>query len=380
MRVLTRACLREATGHFLFYGSVYLALIAVAVATPLLKQGAPLMAVIAFLPDQLLLISVLALPLALVTALLATVGRMREEGELTALQAAGVGTWKVALALLPLALGLAVWMGLFAHLLLPRVALGLMQGRSDLLRQALTAQVGRRAPIYQGEEGTIVAADGVDGDRLLGVFGVVLDRNGGITACFAPSARWVADPDALSEAGASSGVTGRTADGEIAGMGLELLDARLLSREAAAAGKPPRVTSGDIPDWTVLLPDKVRDFADRADMISTPELLRRIATPRTQDSDWVRRSYERAFHTRLLLPVLPLVYWAFAVGLALAMGRGNRMLAVCLGLVTVVATLVPSYGLAKEIGERVSFNAGWLVWPANVALAAAGGWLLWRHR
>ena len=79
MRVLTRAVLREAGVQTLIYAAAYLGLIAVGVAAPLLKQGAPLGAVLGFLPGNLLLISILALPLAFVTALLSTIGRMRED-------------------------------------------------------------------------------------------------------------------------------------------------------------------------------------------------------------------------------------------------------------------------------------------------------------
>ena len=90
MRVLDRACLKESGINFLFYGLGYLGLIAVLICAPLLKQGAPLLAVLGFLPDNLMFISMLALPLAMVTAILATIGRMREDGEITALMAAGV--------------------------------------------------------------------------------------------------------------------------------------------------------------------------------------------------------------------------------------------------------------------------------------------------
>jgi lipopolysaccharide export LptBFGC system permease protein LptF len=147
MRVLDRSCLREAGINFLFYGASYLGLIAVVICAPLLKQGAPLGAVLGFLPDNLLFISMLALPLAMVTAQLTTIGRMREDGEITALMAAGVSTTKIVMSLLPLSLLLATWLGFSAHVLLPHVAKRLMEGRAEVLRQATATQVSRRAPI-----------------------------------------------------------------------------------------------------------------------------------------------------------------------------------------------------------------------------------------
>ena len=54
MRVLDRACLKESGINFVFYGLGYLGLIAVLISAPMLKQGAPLMAVLGFLPDNLM--------------------------------------------------------------------------------------------------------------------------------------------------------------------------------------------------------------------------------------------------------------------------------------------------------------------------------------
>ena len=92
------------------------------------------------------------------------------------------------------------------------------------------------------------------------------------------------------------------------------------------------------------------------------------------------RNYERAWHTRLMLPVAVIAFWAFACGLGLAIGRGNRMLAVCLGVVTVVAVLFPAMILAKEVGERLTIDAAVWVWPPPLILGSFGAWLLWRHR
>jgi lipopolysaccharide export LptBFGC system permease protein LptF len=372
MRVLDRSCLRESALNFLFYGSAYLALITLVVCAPLLKQGAPLSAVLAFLPDNLLFISMLALPLAMVTALLATIGRMREDGEITALMAAGVSTVTIAKALLPLALALTAWLGFASHMLLPTVAKRLIEGRSEVLRQAAATQVSRRAPIYQDDE-KIFAAVGVDGDRLQQLFGVYLQKdgsglfgNGPLTVCFAPEARFVTDPDSLES-------------GQFAG--LELHDAWLMRRDAADTDHP-MVLTGVLPLWSLRVPDagqvKLTEFADS---LTTWEIRAKLMTTvETKKNRSYVRSLERAWHIRWLIPVAVIAYWAFSSGLALTIGRGNRLLAVFIGLLTVVTTLVPGFGLVKSLGGSLAVNAGWLMWPPVLLLGCTGGWMMWRQR
>jgi len=363
MRVLPRTVLREVLLLAGFYAAVFLGLILAGAAAPLLKQGAPLGAVLAFLPEQAVLLAMLALPLAMVTAFLACIGRMREDGELTALQAAGVGTWQVARATLPLAIAIAILVGAAAHLWLPRLAGNLMAGRKELLSQAIAAQVERRKPVRQDSNG-ILAANAVDGDRLVGVFGVQVGQDGGLSAIFAPTAHWVADPGG---------------DGEPSVLALQLDRAFAMMSEGGTSG---RVATAVIPSLSTRLPSGGLNLHDIADAMSTGELLRRIRSEpeQTKRERRAMRNYERAWHTRLMLPVAMIAFWAFACGLGLAAGRGNRMLAVCFGVVTVVATLFPALILAKEIGERLTIDAAIWVWPPPLIIGALGAWLMWKHR
>lgn len=362
MRVLKRTVLREILLLSGFYGACFLALISVGAAMPLIKQGAPIDGVLAFIPEQMLLFSIIALPLAMVTAFLACIGRMREDGELTALMAAGVGTWQVAKATLPVAAVLALWLGVAAHLLLPPLARRLLEGQSQLMRQALAAQVERRTPVWQDAEG-ILAANAADGDRLIGVFGVRVDKDGSMGALFAPQARWVADPGD---------------EGDAPALAMEMHDTRSISRESGTG----RVTTAIIPALSVRLIRDRANMQNNSDAMPTPVLWHHLrndpqTTPRQQRS---MRNLERSWHIRFMLPVAVMSFWAFACGLALAAGRGNRMLAVCLGVVTVVATLFPAFVLAKEVGERLPVNAGVWVWPPPIIIGVIGAWLLWRNR
>lgn len=382
MRVLPRACLREAGGLFLFYAAIYLALILVGFATPLLKQGAPVEAVFFFLVDQIPFLTTLSFPLALITATLATIGRMREDGEITALMAAGVSTWAVARAFLPITVVVAAYLGLTAHLLLPHFAERAIVGRENLMRQAIAAQVGRRVPLWD-RDGMVVSANGVAGDELSGVFGVQLAKDGQLFVCYAPHARLVAKPEGENWQSSRSD--------EIAALGLEMEDARFLVREAPKDGHAPQVTTGYAPRPVVGVPGPTKDFSNRPELLSTPELWRRIDDERAniqrlgdlgqrRDRERYLHSLERSFHVRFLLPLAVLAQWSFACGLGFALGRGNRLIAVVLGLVIVAVSLMPSMVLAKEVGDALSINAGWIVWLPSVFLSCAGVWLLWRHR
>jgi lipopolysaccharide export LptBFGC system permease protein LptF len=371
MRVLDRHCLRESSINFGFYSAAYLALVSVLVCAPLLKQGAPLGAVLQFLPDNLLFISMLALPLAMVTAFLATVGRMREDGEITALMAAGISAIRVALAMLPLAVMLALWLGVAMHLVLPRVAKRLIEGRAELANQAASTQIARHRPIFQTENDTaMVSAVRVQGDMLQRLFAIYFEKGiyeeGPVTVAYAPTARFVTDPSALSadEAGA-----------------LELRDAWVLNRTPQTAGTGETVVTGELPLWSLRLPEQRQTLSDIQDSLSTPELRQRLATTvETKENRRFVRGLERAWHLRWIIPVAVIAYWAFAVGLGLSMGKSNRLLAVFIGLLTVVATLVPSFGLVKSLGGRMTFDAGWVLWPPVLLLACSGGFLLWRQR
>ncbi len=363
MRVLPRTVLREVLLLVAFYAAVYLGLILAGAAAPMLKQGAPLAAVIGFLPQQALLLGMLAVPLAMVTAFLACIGRMREDGELTALQAAGVGTWHVARATMPVAILVAILIGIAAHLWLPRLAAGMMAGRQELLSQAIAAQVERRKPIRQDENG-ILAANSVEADRLVGVFGVQIGEDGAMAALYAPTARWVVDPGD---------------EDEPVVLGLQLDDAFAIMSEG---GTSKRIATAVIPSMSTRLPGDGVNLQNFADALSTKELLHRIRTAPEHSARERRsmRNYERAWHTRLMLPVAVIAFWSFACGLGLAIGRGNRMLAVCLGVVTVVITLFPALILAKEVGEQLNIDAAIWVWPPPIIIGALGAWLLWRYR
>jgi lipopolysaccharide export LptBFGC system permease protein LptF len=185
----------ECTRLLVVYAAAFLGLISIAVAVPLVRGGAPLWDVLLFLPNQLAFPATLAIPLALVTATLATIGRLREDGELVALMSAGVSAMRVARSLLPIVLLTAILVAWLAHSLMPVAYRNFAAGKSSLLRQAMATKVARQEPIFQrsdqfGLEQTSMAALNASGDRLGHLFAWRFTADGRLWIAYAPQARW----------------------------------------------------------------------------------------------------------------------------------------------------------------------------------------------
>ena len=278
--------------NFLFYGVGYQALIAVMMCAPMLKQGAPLLAVLAFLPDNLMFISMLALPLAMVTALLATIGRMREDGEITALMSAGVSTFRIALSLLPVAVILALWLGIAAHIILPHVAKRLIEGRAELANQAAATQIARHRPIYQTDhDQDIVSAVGVNGDDLQQLFAVHFDKpadpKSPVLVFYAPQARFITDPSVLKSMESQSVSPTEAPQVPLKAVGaLELRHAWMV-RTQPDPNSPDgtEVTSGIFPYLPQMLPDHQQNLSDMQDAFSTSKLLELIRVTKVSDEN-----------------------------------------------------------------------------------------------
>ena len=188
MSILLRRCMREITANTLFYAGMYLTLISVALTAPLIRQGAPLLDVLAFLPDQLAIPATICLPLAFATGLLVTLGRMQEQGELVALRAAGISGSKVVLSGLPIALLLAAALGVLMHAILPDAYRRWREGKAGLARQAIAIKVARNEPIFQ-QDGLAIAAVSANEDELSQVFALRLQDDESYVA-YAPRATW----------------------------------------------------------------------------------------------------------------------------------------------------------------------------------------------
>ncbi|HYE05444.1 MAG TPA: LptF/LptG family permease [Planctomycetota bacterium] len=391
MRTLRHAVLREAIGWFVVYATAYLALIGLALGAPLVRKGAPLDAVALFLVDQFVFLGVIVLPLAMVTALLGVIGRMREEGEITALMAGGISTWGVARALLPLACILALLVAYASHWLMPAAMRRVFEGESQLAQQMIATQVARRVPIVAKDrkgpagtvdERTVLAAVGAESQRLRHVF-AVHESSDGRRVCYAPEARWLWLETEQQ-------------------LGFDLIEPALIQSQPPKPGKPRELVSVFIEnhwsiranDWETINEnpgDRVKLFQNRGDVSLRPETMTtRTLADRIANFDRIQREegrspkhlrdLQRTLHLRLVLPVAVLAYWAFACGLGLSLGRGNRLFAMCLGIVVVVATIIGPMITAKNLRGELAFDPGFILWPPIIAIGAYGGWLLWRRR
>ncbi len=391
MRTLRHAVLREAIGWFVVYATAYLALIGLAMGAPLVRKGAPLDAVAMFLVDQFVFLGVVVLPLAMVTALLGVIGRMREEGEITALMAGGISTWGVSRSLLPLACVLALLVAYASHWLMPAAMRRVYEGQSQLAQQMIATQVARRVPIVTKDrkgpggtvnQSTVLAAVSAERQSLRHVF-AVHESPDGRRVCYAPEARWLWLEQEQQ-------------------LGFDLIEPALIQSEPAKAGKPREMVSVFIEnhwsiranDWETVSGDpneranlfqRGGDLALTAETMTTRKLVERIT-----DFDRIQREegrsikhlreLQRTLHFRLMLPVAVLTYWAFACGMGLSLGRGNRLFAMCLGIVVVIATIIGPWITAKNLKASLPFSPGFILWPPVLVVGLYGCWLMWRRR
>ncbi len=527
--VLGRRILIEATRLFVVYAVAYLALFSLAVSGRLVRDGAPLLDVLMLLPHQMAFPATIALPLALVTAVLACIGRMRDDGEIIALMASGIPAWRAPAALLPLVLATAVAVGALAHLAMPAAYRHLRESMAAVMRQAIGTRVARRIPIFEDDEqGISITAGAAQANQLADVFVWHRPAAGAHLLCFAPRARWVADPhrsqDALSlrlelldarmlhhqvgpeaplSAAAHDLESGRyrslvidlhheapdtslkpdTMETPAIRMNIGRLERALaivdrqgedhvaMVRDCLALGADP-VVPADIRNWRTvrralqrqplraavpdphaatlerlategpvstearlqiivalnaalpglhhhlqpkseLLPRPMRILLKRAEAGEDLPLAARCALNRIalanqlgsalrdemvtdlaaylgRRAEWgddvyiaaqrKLRGLQMAWHLRWMLSAGVLAYWLFASGLALSMPTHNRMVAIFLGLLTVVISILPGFTVVKGLRGHLGLNPGWILWTPTGLLLLAGGLLLWRRR
>ncbi|MFW5750602.1 MAG: hypothetical protein ACOCZK_03035, partial [Planctomycetota bacterium] len=92
------------------------------------------------------------------------------------------------------------------------------------------------------------------------------------------------------------------------------------------------------------------------------------------------RGLQMAWHLRWMLSAGVIAYWLFASGLALSIPTHNRMVAIFLGLMTVVVSILPGFTVVKGLRGHLGLNPGLILWTPTGLLLLAGGLLLWRRR
>lgn len=197
MSLLFRRCLIEGSGLWLVYAFSYLAVTVVAIAAPLIVRGAAPIDVASVLPGQMGLGATMAIPLALVSSVIGTIGRMREDRELMALQATGIPPTASCMALLPLALLSGVLLLWLCHRVTPASMANWRSDVTGLMRLALSQKAQQQKPVYQ-TRGVMLAAASAEGSILKHVFGRGF-INGRQVLGYARSAHWVSVPSEVGE-------------------------------------------------------------------------------------------------------------------------------------------------------------------------------------
>lgn len=251
--LLDRQVLKEAGRLLVFYLSAYLAVLAFALAAPLVAGGANVLDVLVALPQQLAFPASIVGPMALVTALLLCLGRMRADGELTALRAAGIPPSRVLVALLPVVLLLTLGTAVLAHGALADAYRNFGEARSGLLRQAIATRVAREEPLFS-RWGSSLTALHAQGGQLYEVCGRIREDDGSFLVAHAPQARWVAT-------GGEGAVVLR----------LQLLDLRGFHITPRPDGEA-EVACLDFPSLVLDLEPEARDWARKADAMPSSTL------------------------------------------------------------------------------------------------------------
>lgn len=378
MRILSRTCLGEATRLFFFYLSAYALLTALAVSTPLLHKGAPFSAVIGFIPYQLLYTAPFLVPLALCTAILSCLGRMREDGELIALRSVGISAFYIVRGILPLILALGLFMSALQHFILPEVSLAIRAGRSDLVRQGVSTRINRGEAIWrQKNRGQMLMAQGTDG---LHLHHLVAHNSGGPGRdmfVYAPHGTWRYKDD----------------------LHLESQDLRFIDLRRHEDGRLYEVITGTVPRSSQIIRSSgvSERQQDKADVKHFTELNRDIQVLRQELRDQRQpgysihdrghrhtqeqlRNHQYTWHTRMAIPYSLLAYFLLAAGLALSLPIRNRLLALFIGTLLIIANLLPGMIAVKGMGQYLRFNPGILIWLPNTITAVIGSLLIWRKR
>ena len=400
MNLLSRTVLVETSKQTLFFCALYVAMLTIALLVPMINDGAPIDAILAQLPAQLPFPITLALPLALVTGVLSVISRMREDGEITALMAAGVSTVSLVRATAPLALVCALVALWLAQVEMPKGYRAMVQGRAVLMQQAIATKVSRMDPAWQDEKMT-VSANGQDGDRLLNVFGSHRTKDGRMVIVFAPSAIWAMGEEGQDDEGnlelvfehprvlsiTQSATTAAKSELDLKNSGISL----------NLSGAPFPIIHAEMPQFRIVLPKQTGAAKEPAQGKSLHQLQRdirdmrsRLASMKAAKDPALTKEISRlrskisghcvAWHIQWVLPVSVLCYWLLSLGMALTVGAGSRLIAAFFGIGIVLGSALPPLAIVNLASAVLPFSPGWILWPLPVLTASAGILLIWRRR
>ncbi len=348
MKTLDRYLLSKVASRFALLLLIFVGILLGAMSAMFIGRGVPPDVLVQILPTFALIALPLALPLAVATALLVTIGAMNRAGELQALASTGVDPTRVILRLWPMVVSAALAFAVLLHLLLP-LALG---DYRSLLPRLLEAAIARKSANLEAifdSKGVSAWAGQVQGRQLGDVYLRQISQ-GHDLAIYAPRASW-------------SPTT--------AGPEFRLDEVKVISRNPDG-----RLMAGDAQSWAVV-PISDRIATREPETLSTPEVLAVLADPasRKPHDDSIYNNARLTLHLRFFLPLALVAYALFAVGLARVFATAETLPAVAIIVAVVTLATYPAFGYVKSDADAVQISPGWLLWPIGTGIAVVG-WLM----
>lgn len=351
MRTLDRYVQEKVAGRYALLLLIFLGVVIGGQLATFIGRGAPPEALLPIIPASLLLGLPIAVPLAVATALLVSIGSMARSGEFQALSAAGIDPKRVILRMWPFVLRSALLVGLLAHVAMPFAIRDIRANKGRILQAAIATQVANLRPIYD-RQGVSAWANHVDGRRLTDVYVRRIAKEGDLAA-FAPRASW-----------------------ELTSHGIEfrLEDVRLL--EVRATGD---VVSGEAAHYVVYSDQGEGLLTTEPDAMSTPAVIDTLRSAPRRGKDCSDFNNARlTLHLRFYLPFALFAYALFAAGLALVFAMSESLAAIAVTVVVVAIATYPAIGFVKSNPDMPQADPGFLLWGPGVLLALFGWWMLHR--
>lgn len=356
---------RRTAARFALLLAVFIGVIAGGQIALAMRQGVPPDALGPALAGMVMLSLPIALPLALTTAVLVTIGAMNRDGELRALAACGISEVTVVARLWPLVVLGVMLSALLSHVVMP-AAMGVIRANKGRFYQAgIAYRVGAQRS-FVNDQGTSAWARSAAGKTLQDIYLVHSDGDAQ-TTMHAADAGWY---------------LGRT--GSEDGLGIELRDVRALRRFADG-----RVQTAEMPraHYAVLDRTPAQDQIENPDAQPTARVLETVRTwkpppivnGRAQGPKVdVYNNARLTLQLRLYTPVALAIFAIFAAGLALILPTTDNLLGVILVVVIVAGSTVPAVMFVKTSVDHPQLDPGLLLWPPAGVLLGLGVAILLR--
>jgi lipopolysaccharide export LptBFGC system permease protein LptF len=369
MSVLSRHVLRRLLARLALFLAIFLGVLVGGQLAALIGRGAPPAALGTIAGIMVLLSLPMALPMAMASAVLATFGEMRRDGELRALAAAGIDPLRAVRAAWPVVLGGMLVGALLWHAVLPW-AMGNFRGQmAGMVRAMIPTKVGAMEPILSEDDITVWAAEEEEGtlQDLFVVRWTIDQRDRALvtTTAFAPRATWGVVPGGLRFELEDLQVVYRKSQGELA-VGSASLWSSTIDPLTTIKGHKKKVEPDALSTRRVF-----RIVVDELDKQATGRY--RGAEDRSQYNN-----ARLTLHLRFYMPFGLLFLCMFAAGVAVAFGAAESLLAVLVVAAAAVLSVYPTIGYVKSNSDRTQIDPGVLLWLPGLGLAVLGWWMMRR--